>query len=170
MDTTTSRSFNHRPQDPDLQNSWNADLGLSTTDRRMAFSRQPSLLKNTYLRQPSFQQQDDFSSTKPFLSPTVSSTIDMPSGISQNDRYSSEPDKFSFFRALRYGNRQMKRLFLMISLNVAYSTVEMAIGLFTGRVGMVSIFVFIYFSCFCLYVCVGIELLIVVLLAFRTGV
>lgn len=41
----------------------------------------------------------------------------------------------SIFRVVRSGNRQMKRLFMMISLNVAYSTVELGIGLFTGRVG-----------------------------------
>lgn len=32
----------------------------------------------------------------------------------------------------------MKRLFLLISLNVAYSTAELLIGLFTGRVGMIE--------------------------------
>lgn len=39
------------------------------------------------------------------------------------------------FRVVRFGNRYMKRLLLLISLNVAYSTTELAIGLFTGRVG-----------------------------------
>ncbi|CAI0379947.1 unnamed protein product, partial [Linum tenue] len=32
----------------------------------------------------------------------------------------------------------MKRLFLMIFLNVAYSTTEFGIGLISGRVGLVS--------------------------------
>lgn len=40
----------------------------------------------------------------------------------------------------------MKRLFLLISLNVAYSTAELAIGLFTGRVGMnLEFFSFFFF-------------------------
>lgn len=42
----------------------------------------------------------------------------------------------SAFRVLRSGNRYMKRLFALISLNVAYSTAELSIGLLSGRVGM----------------------------------
>ena len=42
----------------------------------------------------------------------------------------------SVFRILRSGNRYMKRLFVLISLNVAYSTAELCIGLLSGRVGM----------------------------------
>lgn len=42
----------------------------------------------------------------------------------------------SVFRVMRSGNRYMKRLFVLISLNVAYSTAELCIGLLTGRVGM----------------------------------
>lgn len=41
----------------------------------------------------------------------------------------------------------MKRLFLLISLNVAYSTAELAIGLFTGRVGLVSDAFHLTFGC-----------------------
>lgn len=41
----------------------------------------------------------------------------------------------SVFRTMRSGNRYMKRLFVLISLNVAYSTAELCIGLLTGRVG-----------------------------------
>lgn len=41
----------------------------------------------------------------------------------------------------------MKRLFLLISLNVAYSTAELLIGLFTGRVGLVSDAVHLTFGC-----------------------
>lgn len=41
----------------------------------------------------------------------------------------------------------MRRLFLMISLNVAYSTAELAIGLFTGRVGLVSDAFHLTFGC-----------------------
>ncbi|KAG8634360.1 metal tolerance protein C2 [Manihot esculenta] len=53
----------------------------------------------------------------------------------------------SIFRVVRSGNRQMKRLFMMISLNVAYSTVELGIGLFTGRVGFVSDAFHLTFGC-----------------------
>ncbi|GMJ04399.1 metal transport protein 5 [Hibiscus trionum] len=42
------------------------------------------------------------------------------------------------FRIMRTGNWQMKSLFFMISLNAACSTIEFAIGLFTGRIGLVS--------------------------------
>lgn len=42
----------------------------------------------------------------------------------------------SVFGSMRSGNRFMKRLFVLISLNVAYSTAELCIGLLTGRVGI----------------------------------
>ncbi|KAK8684287.1 hypothetical protein V6N13_040317 [Hibiscus sabdariffa] len=42
------------------------------------------------------------------------------------------------FRIMRTGNQRMKSLLFMISLNVAHSTVEFAIGVFTGRIGLVS--------------------------------
>ncbi|KAK8600713.1 hypothetical protein V6N13_059553 [Hibiscus sabdariffa] len=42
------------------------------------------------------------------------------------------------FRIMRTGNQRMKSLLFMISLNVTYSIVEFAIGLFTGRIGLVS--------------------------------
>ncbi|RZC83272.1 hypothetical protein C5167_046061 [Papaver somniferum] len=44
----------------------------------------------------------------------------------------------SVFRIIRSGNRPMKRLFIMISLNIAYSSAELFVGVFTGRVGLVS--------------------------------
>lgn len=121
-----------------------SDLGLSTSDRRLAFSRQFSYRQS---------QQDPhtpislFSNevSMPLLSRS-SSSIDIPLGIPQNDKYfperdtyPCETDKFSVFRAMRSGNRQLKRLFIMISLNVAYSTAELCIGLFTGRVGTTSV-------------------------------
>ncbi|XP_044507474.1 metal tolerance protein C2-like [Mangifera indica] len=108
-----------------------SDLGFNTTDRRLAFSRQASYHE----------------STKPFLSHTISG-IDIPSGVSYfNDKSFAQPNKFSIFRALRSMNRPMKRLFILISLNVAYSTAELAIGLFTGRVGLVSDAFHLTFGC-----------------------
>ncbi|KAK4581746.1 hypothetical protein RGQ29_025063 [Quercus rubra] len=121
----------------DSQNSRNSDFGLGSTDRRLAFSRQAS-----------------FAQSKPLLSRSVSS-IDIPPGFDNFYGESKGPaEKFSVswfvssvFRILRTGNRYMKRLFLMISLNVAYSTSELAIGLFTGRVGLVSDAFHLTFGC-----------------------
>lgn len=118
---------------------YSQNFGIS--DRRLAFSRQAS-----------FSQSRD--PTKPLLSRTVSS-IDIPPGF---DYFSGEGkesvQKFSLsffvssiFGILRYGNRYMKRLFVMISLNVAYSTAELAIGLITGRVGLVSDAFHLTFGC-----------------------
>ncbi|KAG5219069.1 metal tolerance protein [Salix suchowensis] len=127
------------PRNPD-----SVDFGLGTSDRRY-----------TYWRQSSFHQQSQEpktpisiitnDTTKPLLSRTVSS-IDMPPEID----YSKPLDLdsvLSIFRVIRSGSRQMRRLFLMISLNVAYSTAELAIGLFTGRVGLVSDAFHLTFGC-----------------------
>ncbi|KAL6141523.1 hypothetical protein ACLB2K_059811 [Fragaria x ananassa] len=138
-----SNSFKN-PQTP-----WSSDrIGLGATDRRLAFSRQASINLN-----------DSSSATTPFLSRSVSS-IDVPPGAysDENDklfgqgRVSAEKLTFlivfdSVFRILRSGNRYMKRLFLLISLNVAYSTAELCIGLFTGRVGLVSDAFHLTFGC-----------------------
>ncbi|XP_024185543.2 LOW QUALITY PROTEIN: metal tolerance protein C2 [Rosa chinensis] len=97
-------------------------------------------------------------SSKPFLSRSVSS-IDVPPAAEENDkllfgegRVSAEKLTFlaifeSVFGMLRSGNRHMKRLFLLISLNVAYSTAELCIGLFTGRVGLVLDAFHLTFGC-----------------------
>jgi len=45
------------------------------------------------------------------------------------------------------GSRPMRRLFTLIMLNVAYSTLELLIGLFTGRVGLVSDAFHLTFGC-----------------------
>lgn len=117
-----TKSFKYHTQE--------SNLGLSITDRRLAYVRQASY-NQSQLQEPPHTPISIFpdESAKPFLSRSISN-IDT---ISHHDKYF---DKFSIFRALRSGNRQMKRLFLLISLNVAYSTAELAIGLFTGRVGM----------------------------------
>ncbi|KAL9331689.1 hypothetical protein ACSQ67_001299 [Phaseolus vulgaris] len=118
--------------------SINGDFGFGgATDRRFAFSRQSS-----------FQQPH--------------TPIDIPAhGLHHHLYWSARDDKpsaslrqssfssfvFSVFRNVRSGQRYMKRLFLMISLNVAYSTAELLIGLFTGRVGLVSDAVHLTFGC-----------------------
>lgn len=128
--------------------SLNGDFGFSgTSDRRFAFSRQPSFQQP---RTPISTDSTDLSFRKPFLSRTDSS-IDIPSSGPHHHYWSGHDDKpsgsprkpsfssfvLSFFRNIRSGHRYMKRLFFMISLNVAYSTVELLIGLFTGRVGKI---------------------------------
>ncbi|XP_058748542.1 metal tolerance protein C2-like [Vicia villosa] len=133
--------------------SLNGDFGFSgTSDRRFAFSRQPSFQQP---RTPISTDSTDLSFRKPFLSRTDSS-IDIPSSGPHHHYWSGHDDKpsgslqkfvFSFFQNIRSGHRYMKRLFFMISLNVAYSTVELLIGLFTGRVGLVSDAVHLTFGC-----------------------
>jgi len=128
-----------------LGSSLNGDFGFTANDRRFAFSRQPSFQQP---RTPISTPSTDSALRKPFLSRTDSS-IDIPSSGPNHHYWSCHDEKpsgsskrFSFssfvlslFRSIRSGHRYMKRLFFMISLNVAYSTVELLIGLFTGRVG-----------------------------------
>lgn len=131
--------------DNELPNDRSSDVGYAANDRRLAYSR-------------SFHHSHGGPRTpaaKPFLDRTVS-TIDMPPEIYSVD----DGDGVLFgegkaaaigkaadlrmvlvvFGVLRNGNRQMKRLFLLISLNVAYSTTELLIGLLTGRVGTILVF------------------------------
>ncbi|KAL1312312.1 hypothetical protein HN51_038935 [Arachis hypogaea] len=131
------------------RSSMNGDFGFGTgSDRRFAFSRQTS-----------FQQQQQphtpiaVDSGRPFLSRTDSS-IDIPNPVHRYDKLTGSTERSSFpsfvfgvFRNIRSGHRYMKRLFLMISLNVAYSTVELLFGLFTGRVGLVSDAFHLTFGC-----------------------
>ncbi|CAN0927631.1 Metal tolerance protein C2 [Linum grandiflorum] len=141
-----SNSFNH---------PWTEDF-----DRRYAYSRQSSFRQQQELpRTPvsSFLSNDP--SAKPFLSRTASS-IDMPPEVynysfnyrNQDGGFSDSKDLdnlpvVSVFRAVRYGSRQMRRLCLMIFLNVAYSTTEFVIGLFSGRIGLVSDAFHLTFGC-----------------------
>ncbi|XP_058762070.1 metal tolerance protein C2-like [Vicia villosa] len=111
-------------------------------------------------RTPIYTDSTDLSFRKPFLSRNDSS-IDIPSSGPHHHSWSGHDDKpsgsprkpsfssfvLSFFRNIRSGHRYMKRLFFMISLNVPYSTVELLIGLFTGRVGLVSDAVHSTFGC-----------------------
>ncbi|XP_028777680.1 metal tolerance protein C2-like isoform X2 [Neltuma alba] len=138
------------------RSSLNGDFGFGASDRRFAFSRQASLKQSQEPHSPvSFPLNN---SGRPFLSRTDSS-IDIPRGhywSGQGHYFSEEksPEKvswssfiFSAFRNIRSGHRYMKRLFFMISLNVAYSTAELFIGLFTGRVGLVSDAFHLTFGC-----------------------
>ncbi|KAI3474524.1 hypothetical protein Pfo_029439 [Paulownia fortunei] len=123
----------------DSPRSYTGDFNFGeNTDRRFAFSRQASLHRNAAV-EPHTPQ--------PVLSRSVSS-IDIPPGSYFPDSrfsYSMEIDeKFSAFSS---GNKQMRRLFVLISLNVAYSTAELFIGLFSGRIGLVSDSFHLTFGC-----------------------
>lgn len=143
-----SGSFNHHTASNDSQNSWNRDTVFGANDRRFAFSRQASSKQwQDPPHTPIRINSDD--SAKPLLSRNMSS-INIPPGgyfASESNKFFSVKDNsgdklsilslaFSILENVRSGNRYMKRLFLMISLNVLYSTAELAIGLLTGRIGM----------------------------------
>ncbi|XP_075517833.1 metal tolerance protein C2 [Primulina tabacum] len=149
-----SSSFNYQRLDSaaDSPRSYVGDFNFGEdTDRRFAFSRQPSFHQNVSV---------DPRTPKPLLSRNVSG-IDIP----QNDYFldsrfleESYPDEinekksiFSFVSeivsGLRSGNRQMRRLFVLIFLNVAYSTAELFVGLFSGRIGLVSDAFHLTFGC-----------------------
>ncbi|KHN45432.1 Metal tolerance protein C2 [Glycine soja] len=120
----------------DSLTSINGDFGFAGgTDRRFAFSRQAS-----------FQQPHTPIDIPAHGHHYWSARDDKPSSASLQ-RSSLSSFVFSVFRNVRSGHRYMKRLFLMISLNVAYSTAELLFGLFTGRVGLVSDAVHLTFGC-----------------------
>ncbi|KAJ8900020.1 hypothetical protein K2173_024134 [Erythroxylum novogranatense] len=134
-------SFNqeHDPQSP----------VIGTNDRRLNYWRQTSF---RHSQDPPFTPISHDSAI-PLLTRSVSG-IDMPPDIysyeNDSDEKRSSSDlvsAISIFRVLRSGGRQMKGLFVMISLNVAYSTAELGIGLFTGRVGLVSDAFHLTFGC-----------------------
>ncbi|CAN6464076.1 unnamed protein product [Victoria cruziana] len=125
--------------------------GDAAADRRIAFSRHPS-----------FRQSDD-AVHQPFLSRSLSAAFETPkghvglelqmdSGSGKEYRaFLSGDSVFSlvldFFTMIRCGNKPMKRLALMILLNVAYSSTELIVGLFTSRVGFVSDAFHLTFGC-----------------------
>ncbi|XP_022934285.1 metal tolerance protein C2 isoform X2 [Cucurbita moschata] len=143
----------------DSQDSWNRDTGFGANDRRFAFSRRTS---SKQWQEPPHTpipiNSDD--SAKPLLSRNMSS-INIPPGsyfASESNKFCSVKDKssdklsvlslaFTILENVRSGNRYMKRLFLMISLNVLYTTAELAIGLLTGRIGLVSDAFHLTFGC-----------------------
>ncbi|XP_023526149.1 metal tolerance protein C2 isoform X2 [Cucurbita pepo subsp. pepo] len=143
----------------DSQDSWNRDTGFGANDRRFAFSRRTS---SKQWQEPPHTpipiNSDD--SAKPLLSRNMSS-INIPPGsyfASESNKFYSVKDKssdklsvlslaFTIFENVRSGNRYMKRLFLMISLNVLYTTAELAVGLLTGRIGLVSDAFHLTFGC-----------------------
>ncbi|XP_021721650.1 metal tolerance protein C2-like [Chenopodium quinoa] len=140
--------------------NYNSQQTPKSSDRRYAYNRQSSLQQYQDPRTPTTIISNNNSMT-PVFSRSISS-IDIPPSIHPGndidynlwkDSPNSGAKLSSFelislvFRALRTGNRPMKRLFLMISLNVAYSTAELFIGLLSGRVGLVSDAFHLTFGC-----------------------
>ncbi|XP_062221377.1 metal tolerance protein C2-like [Phragmites australis] len=109
--------------------AWNANYGVvGSGDRRLAFSRQLSLVSsNANAATPRLARSD--------------SSISMPPQLGLG----APPPKPK--KLLYLGSRPMRRLALLLALNVAYSATELAIGLFTGRVGLVSDAFHLTFGC-----------------------
>ncbi|CAM8965639.1 unnamed protein product [Rhodiola kirilowii] len=135
-------SFNYlpTPADDNTPPSLNSDFGFS--DRRYAFARQT--------QDPPFVPND---LSRPFLSRTASS-IDIPPVMYEKEKLYGRTAEgkrdlsvLPALRMFRSGSKPMKKLFLMISFNVAYSTVELLLGLITGRIGLVSDAFHLTFGC-----------------------
>lgn len=163
----SSSSFGYRiPEGEPPQRQWCGDYGLSASDRRVAFSRLPSFRQSFHMSQSDPQTPVSFQGSHSF-GPHLSrsdSSISIPPweidgyGVGYSKvslKGDGEGDQkltllqlmLSFVRVIRSGNRPMKRLALLISLNVAYSTAELLIGFFTGRVGLVSDAFHLTFGC-----------------------
>lgn len=158
--------FNCRNSDAENMRQCGEEFGFNGGDRRFAFSRQSSFHKSGEPHTPISISLDD--AIRPLLSRTVSS-IDMPPEGYLGDEYENTwkaLDKSSYterkgpfekfsallfilsiFHLIRSGSRPMRKLFVLISLNVAYSTAELCIGLLTGRVGLVSDAFHLTFGC-----------------------
>ncbi|XP_010317909.1 metal tolerance protein C2 isoform X2 [Solanum lycopersicum] len=143
-----TQSFHHRKLEPDSPNPWSGDFDFDGSDRRFAFSRQSSFHQSAESHTPISIISND--SKKPLLSRTVSS-INIPPNIyashGSDIKFRDSSSLSSVFRGVMSGNKQMRRLFMLISLNVAYSTAELCIGLLSGRVGLVSDAFHLTFGC-----------------------
>jgi solute carrier family 30 (zinc transporter), member 5/7 len=105
---------------PTAKAAWNANYGVvGSGDRRLAFSRQLSSNATT----PRLARSD--------------SSISMPAPLPLPPVYEGPKPSRKLLR-LATASRPMRRLALLLALNVAYSATEFAIGLFTGRVGIAS--------------------------------
>lgn len=104
---------------------WNPNYGVvGSGDRRLAYSRQLSI-SSPLAPTPRLARSD--------------SSISMPSTLLQGGPAS--------IRSRWLATRHMRRLALLLALNVAYSAVEFSIGLLTGRIGLVSDAFHLTFGC-----------------------
>ncbi|MQL86558.1 hypothetical protein Taro_019101 [Colocasia esculenta] len=153
--------------DVETPRPWSGDYGFGSGDRRLAFSRQGSFRQHSDPWTPRPAERKD--SLAPYLARNASSISIPPDAGSQFDgegtgktyqKSSSGEERrgrhrklgfrllaLAVYRAIRSGNRPMKRLALMIFFNVAYSTAELLIGVFSGRVGLVSDAFHLTFGC-----------------------
>ncbi|XP_043690472.1 metal tolerance protein C2-like [Telopea speciosissima] len=157
-----SSSFGYRTSEGESQPFWSGEFGFGGSDRRFAFARQSSFHQSAEPHTPISIISND--SVQPMLCRSVSS-ISIPPQLENENSWKGyqkvsykegtvSSEKFSFvlfvlsaMRMIRYGNRPMKRLFMLISLNVAYSSAELFIGIFSGRVGLVSDAFHLTFGC-----------------------
>ncbi|KAM3245719.1 hypothetical protein ACQJBY_056826 [Aegilops geniculata] len=108
--------------------AWNPNYGVvGSGDRRLAYSRQPSF-SSSPRPGPGLARSD--------------SSISMPMPMPQ-----PQPPKAPDARYRWLATRPMRRLALLLGLNAAYSAVELAVGLLTGRVGLVSDAFHLTFGC-----------------------
>ncbi|KAJ9181194.1 hypothetical protein P3X46_009348 [Hevea brasiliensis] len=158
-----SNSFKYQTREANWQHPWTGDFGFAASDRRYTYGRQSSFNHQSGKPHSTISVISN-EKLNPLLSRTVSS-IDVPPEIYSDDYESesifetakgSNKDKkalsvlhsvISIFGVVRSGKRQMKRLLIMIWLNVVYSTAELGIGLFTGRVGLISDAFHLTFGC-----------------------
>ncbi|URD79067.1 Cation efflux family [Musa troglodytarum] len=151
-----SSSFGHRIPD---QQPWAGDYGFGGGDRRLAFSRQPSFRQpephSPFPPQRTQSVRANLSRSDSFISIPSSESDEYGMGYGRSAMKGGGDSRnlsllhwmVSVVQSISSGNRPMKRLALMISLNVAYSTAELLIGIFTGRVGLVSDAFHLTFGC-----------------------
>ncbi|KAJ6827585.1 metal tolerance protein C2 [Iris pallida] len=124
-------------------------------DRRFAFSRNPSFRQQQAEPSVPFRPNLSRSDSSIGIAPTAAGDDDDEllwtlggGGESKGTLLSAASSPLtSVIRAASSGSRPMKRLALLISLNVAYSLTELTIGLLTGRVGLVSDAFHLTFGC-----------------------
>ncbi|PWA50804.1 cation efflux family protein [Artemisia annua] len=134
-----------------------------TFDRRFNFSRQTSFQNPKTPHTPVTIISNDVKK-KHVLSRNSSKIEVFPAPkvfpkqvVEYNNRVWGDEEKFSgfsgfsgfgdWFKVVRLGSRQMKRLVMLIFLNVACSSGELVVGLVTGRVGLVSDAFHLTFGC-----------------------
>lgn len=154
-------TFDYQKLEAETPRSWNT----GDFDRRFAYSRQTSF--NREQPTPVSIISNGYSTNKPRLSRTSSKIDIFPTpvrgyGSSQRiwsdsvgkidtDSYNDDSVSgfvFSLVNVIRSGNKPMKRLVTLISLNVACSTAELLIGLLSGQAGTVSLLDIIYWFWF----------------------
>lgn len=136
-------SLKHRLPGGETQRPMNGGYGIGSGDRRFSFSRsqsfKPHLLRND--SSIGIKRLDDEELWEGH------GKADYGGGGDGEAKRAVLYQMASVLLAVKSGNRQVRRLALMISLNVAYSTVELMIGLLTGRVGLVSDSFHLTFGC-----------------------